>query len=200
MHAAPRPPCPAAPLKPLRSLSPPPPQVPLRRVTLSEGAPTPHVDLYDTSGPQGHNPAIGLPKPREPWIEKRAADIAAGVRAAAAAPSSCRRCLVSFTTCSASPPPLSHPRHALPNRQTPQCCTQMYYAKKGVVTEEMAFAAAREGIDPEFVRSEVARGRAIIPANRRHLELEPTVIGRNFLVKARGGPACRAFIADYVCA
>ena len=45
------------------------------------------------------------------------------------------------------------------------------------MTEEMAFCAAREGMDPEFVRSEVARGRAIIPANKRHMELEPTVIG-----------------------
>ncbi|KAL4438520.1 hypothetical protein ABPG77_000168 [Micractinium sp. CCAP 211/92] len=61
--------------------------------------------------------------------------------------------------------------------------TQMYYARQGVVTEEMAFAAAREGLDPEFVRSEVARGRAIIPANKRHLELEPCVIGRNFHTK-----------------
>ncbi|KAL4424137.1 hypothetical protein ABPG75_001438 [Micractinium tetrahymenae] len=61
--------------------------------------------------------------------------------------------------------------------------TQMHYARQGVVTEEMAFVAAREGLDPEFVRSEVARGRAIIPANKRHLELEPCVIGRNFHTK-----------------
>ncbi|CAL8467938.1 g7476 [Coccomyxa elongata] len=61
--------------------------------------------------------------------------------------------------------------------------TQQYYAKQGIITEEMAFCAARERMDPEFVRSEVARGRAIIPANKRHLELEPTVVGRNFLVK-----------------
>jgi len=57
------------------------------------------------------------------------------------------------------------------------CQTQMYYAKQGVITEEMAFVAAREKMDPEFVRSEVARGRAIIPANKCHLELEPTIIG-----------------------
>ncbi|GAB4822365.1 hypothetical protein N2152v2_009411 [Parachlorella kessleri] len=63
------------------------------------------------------------------------------------------------------------------------CIAQMHYAKQGIVTEEMAFAAAREGLDPELVRSEVARGRAIIPSNRRHLELEPTVIGRKFLTK-----------------
>ncbi|MCP3916345.1 MAG: phosphomethylpyrimidine synthase ThiC [bacterium] len=61
--------------------------------------------------------------------------------------------------------------------------SQMHYARKGVVTEEMAYVAVREGCDPEFVRSEVARGRAIIPANVKHTELEPMIIGRNFLVK-----------------
>ena len=61
--------------------------------------------------------------------------------------------------------------------------TQMHYAKKGIITEEMKFVALREGIDPEFVRSEIARGRAIIPANINHPELEPMIIGRNFLVK-----------------
>ena len=61
--------------------------------------------------------------------------------------------------------------------------TQMHYARKGIITEEMHFAAAREGLDAEYLRSEVARGRAIIPANKRHLELEPMVIGRNFLTK-----------------
>lgn len=62
-------------------------------------------------------------------------------------------------------------------------CTQMYYAKQGIITEEMSFIAAREGMDPEFVRSEVARGRAIIPANRNHPESEPMIIGRHFKVK-----------------
>lgn len=62
-------------------------------------------------------------------------------------------------------------------------CTQMHYARQGIITEEMAFAAAREGLDPEFVRAEVAAGRAIIPSNKRHLELEPCVIGRKFLTK-----------------
>lgn len=64
-----------------------------------------------------------------------------------------------------------------------QVFTQMHYAKQGIITEEMAFCAAREGLDAEYVRSEVARGRAIIPANKRHLELEPVVIGRNFHTK-----------------
>jgi len=61
--------------------------------------------------------------------------------------------------------------------------TQMYYARQGIITEEMQFVAMRENIDAEFVRSEIARGRAIIPANINHLELEPMIIGRKFLVK-----------------
>lgn len=61
--------------------------------------------------------------------------------------------------------------------------TQMHYAKQGIVTEEMMYCAARENLRPEFVRTEVARGRAIIPSNKKHLELEPMIVGRNFLVK-----------------
>ncbi len=61
--------------------------------------------------------------------------------------------------------------------------TQLAYAKAGVTTPEMRFVAAREGMEPEFVRSEVAIGRAVIPANRCHPESEPMVIGKNFLVK-----------------
>ncbi|KAL7473118.1 hypothetical protein ACHAXS_013513 [Conticribra weissflogii] len=61
--------------------------------------------------------------------------------------------------------------------------TQMHFAKAGIVTEEMAYVAARENVDAEFVRSEVARGRAIICSNKRHLELEPQIIGRMFKVK-----------------
>jgi phosphomethylpyrimidine synthase len=61
--------------------------------------------------------------------------------------------------------------------------TQLEHARKGIVTPEMAFVAVREGFDPEFVRAEVARGRAIIPANVNHTELEPMIIGRNFAVK-----------------
>ncbi len=63
------------------------------------------------------------------------------------------------------------------------CVTQLHYARLGEITPEMEFAAIREGMDPEFVRSEVARGRAIIPANINHPELEPMVIGRRFRVK-----------------
>ena len=61
--------------------------------------------------------------------------------------------------------------------------TQLHYARKGEITPEMEFIATREGLPAEFVRDEVARGRAIIPANINHPELEPMIIGRNFLVK-----------------
>jgi phosphomethylpyrimidine synthase len=61
--------------------------------------------------------------------------------------------------------------------------TQLAYAKAGIVTPEMKFIAIREGVDVELVRSEVARGRAVIPANRKHPESEPMIIGKKFLVK-----------------
>jgi phosphomethylpyrimidine synthase len=70
-----------------------------------------------------------------------------------------------------------------PRRAHGSCLTQLRYARQGIVTEEMEFVAIREGFEPEFVRSEVARGRAIIPANINHPELEPMIIGRNFAVK-----------------
>jgi phosphomethylpyrimidine synthase len=61
--------------------------------------------------------------------------------------------------------------------------SQMHYARRGILTPEMEFVALRENADPAFVMDEVARGRAIIPANVNHPELEPMIIGRNFLVK-----------------
>jgi phosphomethylpyrimidine synthase len=61
--------------------------------------------------------------------------------------------------------------------------TQLAHARAGTVTEEMRYIAVREGVDPEFVRDEVARGRAVIPANRQHPESEPMIIGKKFLVK-----------------
>ncbi len=79
--------------------------------------------------------------------------------------------------------------------------SQMHWARKGVITEEMRFAAIRESVDPEFVRAEIAAGRAIIPANVNHLELEPMVIGRGFLVKINaniGNSAVRSSIEDEV--
>lgn len=61
--------------------------------------------------------------------------------------------------------------------------TQLHYARKGIITPEMEFIALRENMKPEFVREEVARGRAIIPSNINHPEAEPMIIGRNFHVK-----------------
>jgi len=85
------------------------------------------------------------------------------------------------------------PRQGLPKRRQPWIdarlksadgnLSQMHYARKGIITEEMRFCALRESVEPEFVRSELACGRAIIPANIHHPELEPMIIGRNFLVK-----------------
>ncbi|MGZ3425215.1 MAG: phosphomethylpyrimidine synthase ThiC [Polyangia bacterium] len=113
-------------------------QVPQREVVLSGGEPP--MRVYDTSGPQGHDPTLGLPKMRAKWIERRTA-------------------------------------------RGDRNFSQMHYARRGEITEEMRFCAIREGVTPEFVRDEVARGRAIIPANRNHLELEPMIIGSKFLVK-----------------
>jgi phosphomethylpyrimidine synthase len=71
-----------------------------------------------------------------------------------------------------------------PLRASPgRIATQFHYARQGLITPEMEFAAIREGLEPEFVRTEVASGRAIIPANVNHPELEPMVIGSRFLVK-----------------
>ena len=112
-------------------------EVPEREITLTNGE---VFRVYDTTGPQGHDPQHGLPPRRQPWIDLRAA-----------------RGDTNFS--------------------------QMHYARQGVITEEMRFVAIRENVEAEFVRAEIARGRAIIPANRNHPEIEPMIIGRNFLVK-----------------
>ncbi|WP_026922432.1 phosphomethylpyrimidine synthase ThiC [Glycomyces arizonensis] len=87
--------------------------------------------------------------------------------------------------------PGSDPEQGLPalrrawidERQQRQCNTQLRYAKEGTVTPEMEFVAIREGLAPEFVRDEIAAGRAILPANVNHPETEPMVIGKHFLTK-----------------
>jgi len=79
--------------------------------------------------------------------------------------------------------------------------SQMHYARRGWITEEMAFVAQREGRTAEFVRDEIAAGRAVIPANRRHLELEPVIIGRNFRTKINaniGNSATHSSISEEV--
>jgi phosphomethylpyrimidine synthase len=79
--------------------------------------------------------------------------------------------------------------------------TQMHYARRGETTPEMEFVALREGVSPELVRSEIARGRAILPANINHPELEPMVIGRAFKVKVNaniGNSAVSSSIGEEV--
>ncbi|NKX87681.1 phosphomethylpyrimidine synthase ThiC [Nocardia coubleae] len=79
--------------------------------------------------------------------------------------------------------------------------TQLHWARQGVVTDEMRFIAAREGVSAELVREEVAAGRAVIPANHNHPELEPTIIGKKFLVKINaniGNSAVSSSIAEEV--
>ncbi len=134
--------------------------VPMREIGLSGGEPP--LRVYDPSGPAGHDVQRGLPSVRARWIEdcaveQRDVDQSLG----AAMPDGLTRTVVRGTG------PV----------------TQLYYARRGEITPEMEFVAIRESLAPEFVRDEVARGRAIIPANINHPELEPMAIGRNFLVK-----------------
>ena len=91
--------------------------------------------------------------------------------------------------------PAGHdPHHGLPKLRKPWIDarladgdsgnrSQMHYARRGIITQEMRFVAIRESVTPEFVRDEIARGRAILPANINHPEPEPMIIGTNFLVK-----------------
>jgi len=79
--------------------------------------------------------------------------------------------------------------------------TQLGYARAGVVTPEMEFAAIREGLEPEIVRGEIAAGRAILPNNINHPESEPMLIGERFLVKINaniGTSAVSSSIAEEV--
>ncbi|MFF1991468.1 phosphomethylpyrimidine synthase ThiC [Bacillus mycoides] len=79
--------------------------------------------------------------------------------------------------------------------------SQMHYARNGIITSEMEYVAIREGVEPEFVRKEIAEGRAILPANINHPEAEPMIIGRNFHVKVNaniGNSAVSSSIAEEV--
>ncbi len=180
--------------------------VPFREIALHESSGEPPFRVYDTSGPYSDETvnidvSAGLKRIREPWVEARGVEQYRGrdvkpeddgnVGAAHAAREF----------------PL---RHAVMAGLDNKGITQLELARAGIVTEEMAYIAHRENlgraaaldrakealadgesfgaaipefITPEFVRSEVARGRAIIPANINHPELEPVIIGRNFLTK-----------------
>ena len=88
-----------------------------------------------------------------------------------------------MTTADAAAPPAPFRRPWIEARRGDATPTQLHYARRGEITEEMAFVAERESVPPEVVRDEVAAGRAIIPANVNHPELEPMVIGKRFRVK-----------------
>jgi phosphomethylpyrimidine synthase len=145
-------------------------RVPMRQISLAGGEPP--LTVYDTSGPLQSDPHRGLDPLRAPWIRGRGDVEEVGPHRL--------------------PDLARDPRHGTAEipaqlnhgvlRGTGPV-TQMHYARRGEITPEMEFVALREGMDPEFVRSEVARGRAIIPANINHPELEPMIIGRAFKVK-----------------
>jgi phosphomethylpyrimidine synthase len=187
-------------------------RVPMREITLSDtqtntGAEkNPPVIVYDTSGPYTDPDANidirkGLEPIRKPWIDER--DDTVQLASLSSHYGQQRESDENLDVLRFSHRRLPRKARAGAN------VSQMHYAKKGIITPEMEFVAIRENmrleqqaeaitkqhpgesfgasiperITPEFVRDEVARGRAVIPANINHPELEPMIIGRNFLVK-----------------
>ena len=193
-------------------------RVPFTEVTLGAalgtGAPPaePPIRLYDTSGP-GSDPAQGLPPLRRPWItgrgdveeyEGRPVAVRDDGRAAARRSAPGARAVPGAAD-PAAPRWPAHGRQPLRARRTSgggrRPVTQLHYARAGVITEEMRFAALREGVRPEIVRDELAAGRAILPANVNHPESEPMVIGKRFLVKVNaniGNSSVTSSVADEV--
>jgi len=180
--------------------------VPFREVVLDPSAKEDPVRLYDCSGPYTESNAsidlaAGLPQVRAPWLAKRGF---APATARAVKPED-----NGFVPVDRLVPACPAPQTLLQGRDG-QLVTQYEFARAGIITEEMVYVAHRENlgraaalpeaeariadgesfgaeipafVTAEFVRSEIARGRAIIPANINHPELEPVIIGRNFLVK-----------------
>jgi len=167
-------------------------RVPIREISLSGGEPP--LRVYDTSGPQGHDVRQGLPPLRKEWILSRDVTLTPA-EGRGRGPEGLGSTTLRVPAPSLPVAPLrvgqgdkslgslipQSLRRQLFRARSP--ITQLHYARKGGITEEMEFIALREGMSPDFIRSEVARGRAIIPANINHPELEPMIIGRNFHVK-----------------
>ncbi|MGI9628308.1 MAG: phosphomethylpyrimidine synthase ThiC [Longimicrobiales bacterium] len=142
-------------------------QVPMREISLAGGEPP--LRVYDSSGPQGVRVRSGLRPLRAPWIEVR--DVVETGRTQSHTPGK-------------KDDPLELPSGLeRVTRRGRGPVTQMHYARLGEITPEMEYIAVREGMEADFVRAEVAEGRAIIPANVNHPELEPMIIGRAFKVK-----------------
>lgn len=154
-------------------------------------SPNPDIYIYDTSGPYSDPSADidlrkGLPRLRESYIANNK-----DIEQLAEITSQYGRMRRDDRTLD----PLRFEHIALPRRaRAGKQISQMYYAKQGIITPEMEYVAIRENmncaeagipthITPEFVRDEIAAGRAVLPANINHPEAEPMIIGRNFLVK-----------------
>ncbi|KQY56380.1 MULTISPECIES: phosphomethylpyrimidine synthase ThiC [unclassified Nocardioides] len=167
-------------------------RVPQTRVHLTNGE---TFDRYATEGP-GSAPEVGLPGLRADWIVERGDTEAYDGRETQLLDngrSAVRRGAAAEEWQGENP----QPRKAIAGKNV----TQMHYARNGIVTPEMEFVAIREGCDVELVRSEVAAGRAIIPANINHPEAEPMIIGKRFLVKVNaniGNSAVTSSIAEEV--
>ena len=206
-------------------------RVPMREIALSPtpklfGEDVNHpFSVYDTSGPYTDTEVAidllkGLAPVRAAWIAERADTEILGGLSSEFGRARERDAALDGVRFGNRPPP----RRALAGGNV----SQMHYARKGIITPEMEYIAIRENqridaiteahllrqhrgqdfgasipqrITPEFVRSEVARGRAVIPANINHPELEPMIIGRNFLTKVNaniGNSAVSSGIAEEV--
>ena len=181
-------------------------RVPLREIALSAGSGEAPLPVYDTSGPYT-DPDVtidvekGLSRTRQSWVIERG-----GIEQYEG-----RQIRPEDNGHAGKALARAFPVHHKPYRALPgQMVTQYEFARAGIITKEMIYVAERESlgrkqlleraeaaladgesfgaeipafITPEFVRSEIARGRAIIPCNINHPEVEPMIIGRNFLVK-----------------
>ncbi|QPQ32811.1 phosphomethylpyrimidine synthase ThiC [Lysinibacillus sp. JNUCC 51] len=182
--------------------------VPMREIGLSpttgsfgeeENAP---VRVYDTSGPYT-DPAYkvditkGLPALRSAWIKERGDVEEYEGRTIKPEDNGFRKADDPRMNENVFPDLSRKPLRAKKGKNV----TQLHYARKGIITPEMEFVAIRENMDPEFVRSEIAAGRAILPSNINHPEAEPMIIGRNFHVKINaniGNSAVSSSIAEEV--
>ena len=191
--------------------------VPFREVALSGGEPP--VRLYDTSGPYTDDSVAidikqGLAARRREWILARGDVEEYEGRARKPEDDGLRKGEL------LSVPQFARDGVKLLRAKPGKNVSQLHYARQGLITEEMKFIAARENlgrsalvdgnsfgaaipdfVTPEFVRDEIARGRAIIPANINHPETEPMIIGRNFLTKVNaniGNSAVTSGVAEEV--
>ena len=151
-------------------------RVPFTEVVLAD--PNPPLRLYDTSGPSNDDPRLGLPLLRRAWQLSRGdvEDIAGREVQPADNGRAASRGL-------RKPEVYPGDRPTVLRAKAGHGITQLHYARRGEITPEMEFVALREGMSAEFVRDEIASGRAILPSNLNHPESEPMAIGRNFLVK-----------------